>query len=196
MSKAGLLERPLPRPDQDPLGYASAHVLEALLEGILALGFPERGYTRSAAGKAFVAWRALVAGLLALERERLLGMLRGGERRWLLERGIPRAPSSRPKPLSLLERAGYTGLHGYTPVALDLHDYQYHGPDPDTALSRYRGRGEAAADTVYLPDRLVEVAEAVEPRLREAGRWTREHGEALERLKEKLEEWHVEALQP
>ena len=66
MSKAGLLERPLPRPDQDPLGYASAHVLEALLEGILALGFPERGYTRSAAGKAFVAWRALVAGLLAL----------------------------------------------------------------------------------------------------------------------------------
>ena len=187
MAETGLLERPLPRPDRDPLGYASARILEAVIEAVLALEFLERGFTRNAAGKAFVAWRALVAGLLALERERLLGILRGEERRWLLEKGVPRVPSSWLKPLSmLLERIGYTGLHGYTSVALDLHDYQYHGPDPDMALSRYRGRREAAADVVYLLGRLVEAVEAVEPRLREAGGWTGEHGEALGKLRERL----------
>ena len=187
---ARLLERPLPKPDRDVLGYASARILEALLEALLALEFLEQGYTRNAAGKAFVAWKALVAGLLALERDRLLQMLRSTEERgWLREKGIPRVPSTRLKPLSLLlEEAGYQDFHGYTAVALDLHDYQYHGPDPDLALSRYRSRVEAARDIVYLLKRLARIVDAVAPRLQEAGKWTGEHGEALEKLKGKLGE--------
>ena len=61
---ASVLEKPLSKSRGDLLGYAAARVLEALLEGILALGFLERGYTRSAAGRgALQAWRALTATL-------------------------------------------------------------------------------------------------------------------------------------
>ncbi len=60
------LEKPLPKPRRDPVGYAAARVLEALLESLLALRFLEEGYTRNAAGKAFQAWRALTGALLVI----------------------------------------------------------------------------------------------------------------------------------
>ncbi len=37
------LEKPLPKPKRDLADYASARTLEALLEGLLALKFLERG---------------------------------------------------------------------------------------------------------------------------------------------------------
>ena len=185
----GLLERPLPKPGRDLLGYASARTLEALLEALLALEFLERGYTRNAAGKAFQAWRALTGALLALERDRVTEKLGSGEeRRWLLGRAVPRIPTARLKPLSqLLEEAGYQGFSAYTALALDLHDYQYHGPDPDLELSKYRGRGEAAYDILALLGELARiVGERVKPRLEREGRWSSGHEEALRRLRERL----------
>ncbi len=100
-----LLEKPLPRPKRDLVSYASARVLEALLEALLALEFLARGYTRNAAGKAFQAWRALTAALLTLEKDKIANALgREEEKKWLIEVAIPRAPSSRLKPLAgLLE---------------------------------------------------------------------------------------------
>ena len=187
--EASALEKPLPRPDRDLLGYVSARTLEALLEALLSLEFLGRGYTRNAAGKAFVAWRALTGALLALERDRVLEKLQGSkEKKWLTEKAIPRIPSSRLRALSqLLEEAGVTGFSAYTAVALLLHDYQYHGPDPAGELSKYTTRGEAARDILYLLERLAEIIEAlVKPRLEEEGKWTGEHEEALERLRGRL----------
>jgi hypothetical protein len=182
------LEKPLPKPGRDLLGYASARVLEALFEALLALEFLERCYTRNAAGKAFQAWKALTGALLALERDRLLASLEGEEARWLAERAIPRVPSSRMKALGqLLERIGYVNYTHYTSTALDLHDYQYRGPDPDMELSKYRSRREAAEDVKLLLVRLAELIEAkVKGRLEKAGKWTKSHEEALEKLREKL----------
>ncbi|BES82189.1 PaREP1 family protein [Pyrodictium abyssi] len=180
------LERPLPRPRRDLVGYAAARALEALLEALLALRFLGRGFTRSAAGKALQAWRALTGALPALERDRIAEKLENEEqRRWLEEVGIPRAPTGRLKALSqLLEDAGITGFSAYTAVALLLHDYQYHGPDPAGELSKYPGEEEARKDIVYLLARLAEIAEEkVKPRLEEKRLWSREHQEALERLK-------------
>ena len=186
----GLLDQPLPRPRRDLAGYASARALEALLEAVLALEFLDRGYTRNAAGKAFQAWRALTGALLALERDRILEKLENEEqRRWLLEKAIPRVPSSRLKPLARLleEAAGVPYYYPLTDKALDLHDYQYHGPDPAGELSKHPDRGEAARDTLYLLARLAAlVEERVKPRLEEAGKWARDHEEALERLRERL----------
>ena len=63
--KTVAVDRPLPKPRRDLVGYA-AHILEALLEALLALRFLEEGLTGNAVGKVFQAWRALTAAILAL----------------------------------------------------------------------------------------------------------------------------------
>ena len=100
------LEKPLPKPRRDPLVYAAARVLEALLEAVLALEYLGKGYTRNAAGKAFQAWRALTGALLALEEEKLGKYVSDEERKWLIEVAIPRVPS-RLKPLSRPSRESW-----------------------------------------------------------------------------------------
>ena len=60
---AVILDRPLPKPRRDLLGYAGGRVLEALLEAFLALSFLDMGYTRNAAGKALQAWKALTEAI-------------------------------------------------------------------------------------------------------------------------------------
>lgn len=188
-----LLEKPLPRPKRDLVGYASARVLEALLESTLALEFLIRGYTRNAAGKAFQAWRALTAALLALEKDKIVNALRREEeKKWILEVAIPRTPSSRLKPLARLleEVAKLPYYYPLTDKALSLHDYQYHGPDPSGELSKHPDREEAVHDILYLVARLADIVERqVKPGLREMDKWTRDHEESLQRLRERLASW-------
>ena len=174
-----LLEKPLPKPSTE--GYVSARLLEALVEGRLALEFLERGLVRNAAGKAFQAWRALLAALLRLELEKLKAVVKTEEeRRWLESTAVPRVPTGRIKALSqMLEEVGHGGISFGTDKALDLHDYQYHGPDPDMALSKYRNREEAARDVVLL---LKELARRVEA-LRQRVQWSEELERALKALK-------------
>ncbi len=188
MTTAQLLERPLPKPGRDLAGYASARILEALLEGVLALEFLGKGYTRNAAGKAFQAWKAMISALLALEKEKLLTKLgRREERKWLEKTAIPRTPTTRLLPLaSLLEDLGYSHLTAYTHLALNLHDYQYHGPDPDMELSKYRSRHEAAQDIQKLLRELEKTIENLKPKLEEKRLWSHQHTQALNQLREKL----------
>ncbi len=185
------LEKPLPKPRGDPTGYASARSLEALLEALIALGFLEQGYTRNAAGKAFQAWRALIGALVMLEREKIAQGLGEKEKRWLSERAIPRIPTTRLRQLAqLLEKATRRrGLVAYTAIALDLHDYQHHGPDPDLELSKYRDRLEAVYDIEALLRELLRTTKQyLKPQLEKRGKWTRSHEDALQRLEEKLGE--------
>jgi hypothetical protein len=85
----------------------------------------------------------------------------------------------------LLEEAGHYGISAWTAVALDLHDYQHHGPDPDTALSKYTTRQSAAADALLLlkePARRVEV-------LKGRVSWTEELENSLEEVKRASARW-------
>jgi hypothetical protein len=178
-----LVERSLPRPSD--AAYVEARLLEALGEARLALEFLERGLTRNAAGKAFQAWKALLAALLRLELERLKVLAKTEEeRRWLESKAVPRVPTTKMKELSrLLRDVGHEGITFVTDKALDLHDYQYHGPDPDMALSKYATRESAAADVVELIQELVRRVEALRGRLK----WTEEIEKALEEVKRALE---------
>jgi hypothetical protein len=171
-----LVERPLPKPSDE--GYIEARLLEALGEARLALEYLERGFTRDAAGMAFHAWKALLAALLRLELEKLKTLAKTEEeKRWLESKAVPRIPTTRIKELGrLLEEAGHYGISAWTAVALDLHDYQYHGPDPDMALSKYATRESAAADVLLL---LKELARRVET-LRSRVKWGDELEKALE----------------
>jgi hypothetical protein len=177
-----LVERTLPKPSDE--GYIEARLLEALGEARLALEYLERGLTRNAACKAFQAWKAFMAALLRLELERLKALAKTEEeRRWLESRAVPRVPTTRMKELSrLLEEAGHEGIPFVTALALDLHDYQYHGPDPDMALSKYTTRKSAAADVLLL---LKELARRVET-LRSRVKWTEELEKALEEVRRTL----------
>jgi uncharacterized membrane-anchored protein YjiN (DUF445 family) len=83
---------------------------------------------------------------------------------------------------NMLEDFGHAGLTFATSAALDLHDYQYHGPDPDMALSKYATREEAAADIVRLT---AEVAKRVET-LKSRIKWNDELEKALEEVKKAL----------
>ena len=154
-----LVERPLPKPSDE--GYIEARLLEALVEARLALRFLEEGLTRNAAGKAFQAWRALLAALLRLELERLKALAKTEEeRRWLESTAVPRIPTTKMVALSLmLEKAGHEGISLWTDRALLLHDYQYNGPDPDMALSKFGSREEAVEYVLRLAG---EVARRVE----------------------------------
>jgi len=154
-----VIERPLPKPSS--ADYASARLLEALVEARLALDFLKHGLTRNAAGKAFQAWRAVLAALLKLELDRLKALAKTEEeRRWLEERAVPRVPTTKMVALSqMLRELGYRDIAFITDRALNLHDYQYHGPDPDMALSKYRTREEAARAVVELVSAVVDYVE-------------------------------------
>jgi hypothetical protein len=177
-----LVERPLPKPSSE--GYIEARLLEALGEARLALRFLEEGLTRNAACKAFQAWKALLAALLKLELERLKALAKTEEeRRWLESKAVPRVPTAKMKELSrLLRDVGHEGITAWTAVALDLHDYQYHGPDPDMALSKYATRESAAADVVELLQELVRRVEALKKRIK----WGDELEKALEEVRRAL----------
>ena len=153
-------------------------------EARLALEYLERGFTRDAAGKAFQAWKALLAALLRLELERLKALAKTEEEnRWLESRAVPRVPTTKMKELGrLLEEAGHYGISAWTAVALDLHDYQHHGPDPDMALSKYATRQSAAADVLLLLKELARRVEVLKGRVK----WTDELEKALEEVKKAL----------
>jgi hypothetical protein len=177
-----LVERPLPKPSDE--GYIEARLLEALGEARLALRFLEEGLTRNAACKAFQAWKAFMAALLRLELEKLKALAKTEEeRRWLESRAVPRIPTAKMKELSrLLRDVGHEGITAWTAVALDLHDYQYHGPDPDMALSKYATRESAAADMVELLQELTKRIETLKGRIK----WGDELEKALEEVRRAL----------
>jgi hypothetical protein len=177
-----LVEKPLPKPSDE--GYIETRLLETLGEARLALEYLERGFTRDAAGMAFHAWKALLAALLRLELEKLKALASSeDERRWLESKAVPRVPTTRMKELArLLRDVGHEGITFVTALALDLHDYQYHGPDPDMALSKYATRESAAADVVELLQELVKRVEALRSRVR----WSDELEKALEEVRRAL----------
>jgi len=177
------VEKPLPKPSDE--GYIETRLLETLGEARLALEYLERGFTRDAAGMAFHAWKAFMAALLRLELDKLKALAKTEEeRRWLESKAIPRVPTAKMKELArLLRDVGHEGITFVTALALDLHEYQYHGPDPDTALSKYATRESAADDVVELIQELTKRIEALKGRVR----WSDELERALEEVKRALE---------
>ncbi len=177
-----VLDKPLPKPSEE--SYVEARLLEALVEARLALRFLREGIARNAAGKAFQAWKALLAALLRLELENLKALAKTEEeKKWLETTAISRVPTTKMKTLSnMLEDLGHAGLAFATSAALDLHDYQYHGPDPDMALSKYATREEAAVDIVRLAAEVARRVEALKSRVK----WNEELEEALEEVKKAL----------
>ncbi len=100
--------------------------------------------------------------------------------------GRPRVPTIKMKELSrLLRDVGHEGITFVTALALDLHDYQYHGPDPDMALSKYATRKSAVADAVELLQELTKRVETLKGHVK----WTEELEKSLEEIKGVSARW-------
>jgi hypothetical protein len=163
-----LAGRPLPRPSD--AAYVEARLLEALAEACLAVRLLREGLARNAA-------------LLSLELDRLRAIAKSDEeRKWIESKAVPRVPTTKMRALTnTLEEAGHGVLTG-TLLALELHNYQHHGPGPDMALSKYTTREEAAADVRRLAAEVARQAESLKGRVK----WSDGLERALEELRRAL----------
>ncbi len=155
----------LPKPWLDPARYKEVRLKEALYEAEIAERFLETGLVRNAAGKAFQAWKALVAAFASDKLEDLKKAFPGYKRLRGQRRRVERAlwivavmPTSRLKIVAQLV-GGDVDL--YTNLALLLHEYQYNGPDTEGVLSVYQSDESAARDVAKL---LAKIKELAQPR--------------------------------
>ena len=135
----------LERPWRNLKAYAEARRAEAVAELRVAFLLLEAGYTRTAAGKVFQAFKSLLAALAAERREELKS-LKG------LDKIIAYVPTR-----VIRELASLLGLEKEAWVALALHQYQYNGPDPEGAMCIYPDRDAAVRDICWLGGRLAEL---------------------------------------
>jgi hypothetical protein len=131
----------LEKPWRDPEGYRRGRLLEAKYEAELALKFLEEGLYRNAAGKAFQAWKALLAALAVEHRDKLAERFKGvrdGRRVHLADFVVAFMPTGYMLAVAK-DSEGATGLSLYdlTNLALSLHEFQYNGLDKSGVYSRY-----------------------------------------------------------
>ncbi|AFA39689.1 Archaeal PaREP1/PaREP8 family [Pyrobaculum oguniense TE7] len=131
----------LSKPWRDLEKYREARLREAQVEINLALEFLEDGLIRNAAGKAFQAWKAYLAARLAEKREALKELYPGSRRIRVgdeevevedVDVVIALVPTTHMIKLSAI--VGGDAVE-FTSLALDLHRYQYNGPDPEGFFS-------------------------------------------------------------
>jgi hypothetical protein len=143
--------------------YVKIRLEEALWEAELALKFLEQGLHRNAAGKAFQAWKALLAAAAAQHREaiarRYAGAVRDktGRLRSRADVVIALMPTTKMREVAsaLGEVYGRELIH-LTDIALNLHEFQFNGLDPEGVVSRYTNLVDVEKDVKYLAEKIVE----------------------------------------
>lgn len=153
----------LEKPWRDPEKYLDGRLTEALYEAELALKFLEAGVYRNAAGKAFQAFKALLAALAMRYRGVIahkypgVRRLRGGRRVELADWIIAVMPTGLLLEIARdLSRAAGAELLHYANIALNLHEFQYNGLDPSGVLSRYARLDSVAEDMKALARYVIE----------------------------------------
>ena len=125
----------------------------------LAEKFLEAGLVRNAAGKAFQAWKAYISHLAIAHRGLLAQRFRGIKRTprgevdyvdWV----AATAPTSRLMQIAAALEEVERGVLALTALSIELHEYQYNGPDPSGVLSRYPDDESAARAVSVLVEEL------------------------------------------
>jgi hypothetical protein len=120
---------------------AESRFQEALKELGIAEVFLREGLVRNAAGKAFQAWKSILSYLalrnLDLLESRYKGFKRVGPRTIPLHEWIAAVmPITRMTEVSTMIEERISGAAELTALALQLHEFQYNGPDPEGVRSR------------------------------------------------------------
>jgi hypothetical protein len=159
----------LEKPWRDPQKYLEGRLMEAVYEADLALRFLEAGLYRNAAGKAFQAFKALLAALAMKYRDALAQrypgrrQLRSGKAVEVVDWIVAVMPTGLMLEVArdLSQLAGRELLH-YTNVALNLHEFQYNGLDRSGVLSRYVRLESVAEDVKALAQYIKETVERLQ----------------------------------
>jgi len=150
-------------PWRDVAQYVKIRLEEALWEAELALKFLEQGLHRNAAGKAFQAWKALLAAVAAQYKDAIAKRYAGavkdktGRLRSRADMVIALMPTTKMREVAsaLGEVYGRELIH-LTDIALNLHEFQYNGLDPEGVVSRYTNLEDVEKDIMYLAERTIE----------------------------------------
>lgn len=146
------MERDLLHVDED---YIYARIAEALTDGLLAIELFKRGFTRNSAGKAFSAVKALLSALVVRLNEKLAEMAKDEEERKWITTKAHIIPTHSMKALGMyLEKAGIN-VDTAVNLALDLHEYQYNGFEPD--FSPYGKKDEVKNDMIKVINQMLQI---------------------------------------
>ena len=152
----------LPKPWFDMNRYREVRLREALYEIELAESFLSQGLIRNAAGKAFQAWKALVAACAVDKVNELRKLFPGTKKLRGIRAGVEKVywiiaamPTTLLKPVAQVIGGD---VDVYTNMALWIHEYQYNGPDRQGILSPYPDDESAAKDIKTLINKTRELA--------------------------------------
>ncbi|MBB5255269.1 PaREP1 family protein [Sulfurisphaera ohwakuensis] len=132
------------KPWIDDKKYKQDRLTEAKYEAELAKRFLENGLFRNAAGKAFQAWKALLAAISVDYVQELSKYFKGKKRmrdgrivnyaEWI----IAVMPTSKMSSVAqILDSIIGNDIEAYTDIAIKLHEFQYNGLDKSGEVSRY-----------------------------------------------------------
>ena len=172
------MESQLPKFLKDPKKYSELRLLEAIEELYLGVKMLKEGYSRNAANKLFLSWKALLSSLVTSNFDKVVGKkLREGkveEAEWYRKVGYS-APTTGLVGISKdLEELGYNGLIALTTAMLGVH--KYNGLDPD--MGPFPSRREALTAIRGLALEELKLISSLE--------LNAEQREALERVKREL----------
>jgi len=147
----------------DTSQYIKLRLEEALQEAELALKFLDQGLHRNASGKVFQAWKAMISAAAAKNRELIARHYTGvvkdrtGRVRSRADIIIALMPTIRLREVaSMLEEVYSRELIHLTDIALNLHEFQYNGLDPEDIVSRYTNLNDIEKDIKYLAEKTIE----------------------------------------
>jgi len=147
----------------DTSQYIKLRLEEALQEAELALKFLDQGLHRNASGKVFQAWKAMISAAAAKNRELIARHYTGvvkdrtGRVRSRADIIIALMPTIRLREVaSMLEEVYGRELIHLTDIALNLHEFQYNGLDPEDIVSRYTNLNDVEKDIKYLAEKTIE----------------------------------------
>ena len=158
---------------EDLRDYVEFRLEEALAELNLAVELLKRGYSRNAAQKAFMAWKAVASALVSLNLDKMPRDEK--EREWYRKVGFLAPTTGLNGIARRLEELGYSEAVGINSLALKLHRYAYNGLY--RGASDYADREDAVEDLKVLIAKLTDL-------LKSLGKG-KEAEEVLARLKER-----------
>ncbi|AEE94502.1 PaREP1 family protein [Acidianus hospitalis W1] len=138
---------------KDLQNYVNFKLEEVIVELNLALELLQRGYTKNASQKAFIAWKAIVSVLVSINLEKMPKNEK--EREWYNKVGFLAPTTSLNGIARRLEEIGYKDIIGLNSLALKLHRYAYNGLY--RGASDYVDKNDAIEDLKVLIRKITEL---------------------------------------